>query len=42
VGGGLTISATHTGDYVRLQPVFRSGFQYAVRPGTSVPELSAP
>ena len=33
VGGGMTISATHTGDYIRLQPVFRSGFQYAVRPG---------
>jgi cell wall-associated NlpC family hydrolase len=33
VGGGMTISATHTGDYVRLQPVFRSGFQFAVRPG---------
>ena len=32
VGGGMTISATHTGDFVRLQPVFRSGFQYAVRP----------
>jgi cell wall-associated NlpC family hydrolase len=33
VGGGLTISATHTGDFVRLQYVFRSGFQFAVRPG---------
>jgi cell wall-associated NlpC family hydrolase len=33
VGGGMTIAATHTGDYVRLQPVFRDGFQYAVRPG---------
>jgi cell wall-associated NlpC family hydrolase len=33
VGGGMTISATHTGDFVRLQPVFRSGFQFAVRPG---------
>ena len=32
VGGGMTISATHTGDYVRLQYVFRSGFQFAVRP----------
>jgi cell wall-associated NlpC family hydrolase len=32
VGDGMTISATHTGDFVRLQPVFRSGFQYAVRP----------
>jgi cell wall-associated NlpC family hydrolase len=36
VGGGMTISATHTGDYVRLQPVFRSGFQFAVRPGIGV------
>ena len=33
VGGGMTISATHTGDFVRLQPVFRQGFQFAVRPG---------
>ena len=33
VGDGMTISATHTGDFVRLQPVFREGFQYAVRPG---------
>jgi cell wall-associated NlpC family hydrolase len=33
VGGGMTISATHTGDFVRLQPVFREGFQYGVRPG---------
>ena len=32
VGDGMTISATHTGDFVRLQPVFRSGYQYAVRP----------
>jgi cell wall-associated NlpC family hydrolase len=32
-GDGMTIAATHTGDFVRLQPVFRSGFQYAVRPG---------
>lgn len=33
VGGGMTISATHTGSFIKLQPVFRSGFQYAVRPG---------
>jgi cell wall-associated NlpC family hydrolase len=33
VGNGMTISATHTGDFVRLQPVFRSGYQYSVRPG---------
>lgn len=33
VGGGMTISATHTGDFIRLQPVFRDGFQYGVRPG---------
>jgi cell wall-associated NlpC family hydrolase len=33
VGDGMTISATHTGDFVKLQPVFRDGFQYAVRPG---------
>ncbi len=32
VGNGMTISATHTGDFVRLQPVFRSGYQFAVRP----------
>lgn len=32
-GNGMTISATHTGDFVRLQPVFRSGYQFAVRPG---------
>jgi hypothetical protein len=29
----MTISATHTGSYVLAQPVFRSGFQFAVRPG---------
>ena len=23
----------HTGDFVRLQPVFREGYQYSVRPG---------
>ena len=33
VGDGMTISATHTGDFIKLQPVFRSGFQFAVRPG---------
>ncbi len=33
VGNGMTISATHTGDFVRLQPVFREGYQYSVRPG---------
>ena len=33
VGGGMTVAATHTGDFVRLQPVFRSGYQYSVRPG---------
>jgi len=33
VGNGMTISATHTGDFVRLQPVFRDGYQYSVRPG---------
>jgi cell wall-associated NlpC family hydrolase len=33
VGGGMTIAATHTGDVIRLQPVFRSGYQYSVRPG---------
>ncbi len=32
VGNGMTISATHTGDFIRLQPVFRSGYQFAVRP----------
>jgi cell wall-associated NlpC family hydrolase len=32
VGGGMTIAATQTGDFVKLQPVFRSSFQYAVRP----------
>jgi cell wall-associated NlpC family hydrolase len=32
-GNGMTISATHTGDFIRLQPVFRSGYQFAVRPG---------
>jgi cell wall-associated NlpC family hydrolase len=32
VGDGMTIAATQTGDFVKLQPVFRSGFQYAVRP----------
>ena len=32
VGDGMTISATHTGDFIRLQPVFRSGYQFAVRP----------
>jgi cell wall-associated NlpC family hydrolase len=32
VGGGMTIAATQTGDFVRLQPVFRSGYQFAVRP----------
>ena len=33
VGDGMTIAATQTGDFVKLQPVFRSGFQFAVRPG---------
>ncbi len=33
VGNGMTISATHTGDFVKLQPVFREGYQYSVRPG---------
>ncbi len=32
VGGGMTIAATQTGDFIKLQPVFRSSFQYAVRP----------
>lgn len=33
VGGGVTVSATHTGDFIRVQPVFRSGYMYSVRPG---------
>jgi cell wall-associated NlpC family hydrolase len=33
VGGGVTISATHTGSFVKVQPVFREGYQYSVRPG---------
>ncbi|MDQ1510622.1 MAG: peptidoglycan DL-endopeptidase CwlO [Actinomycetota bacterium] len=33
VGDGMTISATQTGDFIKLQPVFRSGYQFAVRPG---------
>lgn len=33
VGDGMTIAATQTGDFVKLQPVFRSSFQFAVRPG---------
>lgn len=32
VGGAMTVAATQTGDFVKLQPVFRSGYQYAVRP----------
>jgi cell wall-associated NlpC family hydrolase len=36
VGGGMTISATKTGDVIRLQPVFRAGFQFAVRPAVRV------
>jgi len=32
VGGGMTIAATQTGDFIKLQPVFRSGYNYAVRP----------
>jgi cell wall-associated NlpC family hydrolase len=32
VGGGMTIAATQTGDFIKLQPVFRSGYEYAVRP----------
>jgi len=32
VGGGVTVSATHTGDFIRAQPVFRSGYMYSVRP----------
>ncbi len=32
IGDGMTVAATQTGDFVKLQPVFRSGFQYAVRP----------
>jgi hypothetical protein len=27
---GATVSATHTGDLVKLQPVFREGYQFAV------------
>ena len=33
VGGGMQIAATHTGDFVRLQPVRYSGLSGAVRPG---------
>ncbi|MCC6338910.1 MAG: C40 family peptidase [Acidimicrobiia bacterium] len=33
VGGGVTVSATQTGDFIRVQPVFRSGYMYSVRPG---------
>ena len=33
VGDGMTISATQTGDFIKLQPVFRNGYQFAVRPG---------
>ena len=33
VGDGMTISATQTGDFIKLQPVFRDGYNYAVRPG---------
>ena len=33
VGGGMMINATHTGDFVRLQPIWRDTFQFAVRPG---------
>jgi cell wall-associated NlpC family hydrolase len=33
VGDGMTISATQTGDFIKLQPVFRSGYQFSVRPG---------
>jgi cell wall-associated NlpC family hydrolase len=32
IGGGMQIAATHTGDYVRLQPLM-SGISGAVRPG---------
>ncbi len=32
VGDGMTVAATQTGDFVKLQPVFRSGYNYAVRP----------
>jgi peptidoglycan DL-endopeptidase CwlO len=32
IGGGLQIAATHTGDYVRVQPLM-SGISGAVRPG---------
>lgn len=32
VGDGMTVSATQTGDFIRLQPVFRSSYQFAVRP----------
>ena len=33
VGDGMTISATQTGDFIKLQPVFRDGYQFSVRPG---------
>ena len=35
VGGGMMITAPHTGDVIKLVPVFAAGwgFQYAVRPG---------
>ena len=32
VGIGTTISATHVGDFIRLQPVFRERYEFAVRP----------
>jgi cell wall-associated NlpC family hydrolase len=32
VGGGMQIAATHTGDFVRLQPLM-SNITGAVRPG---------
>ena len=32
IGGGMQIAATHTGDYVRLQPL-SSNLSGAVRPG---------
>ncbi|MFN8034361.1 MAG: C40 family peptidase [Acidimicrobiia bacterium] len=33
VNSGQAINAPHTGDFVKVEPIFRNGYRFAVRPG---------
>jgi cell wall-associated NlpC family hydrolase len=33
VNGSQAINAPHTGDFVKVEPIFRGGYRFAVRPG---------